>query len=71
MNCPKCNSSNTRKNGTSRGKQRWKCLDCGRTSTENPDLKRGGGRRPRKWENDAERLRAYRKRKKLQQDQES
>ena len=30
MKCPKCQSSNTRKDGHQNGKQRWECKDCGR-----------------------------------------
>ena len=30
MKCPRCQSSNFRKDGHQNGKQRWECLDCGR-----------------------------------------
>ncbi len=30
MECPRCQSSNTRKDGHQSGKQRWECKDCGR-----------------------------------------
>ena len=29
MNCPRCNSSNHKKNGIVGGRQRYKCHDCG------------------------------------------
>jgi transposase len=29
MNCPKCKSSNHKKNGKVNGRQRYKCHDCG------------------------------------------
>ncbi len=29
MNCPRCNSSNYKKNGIVGGRQRYKCYDCG------------------------------------------
>ncbi len=34
MNCPKCHSSNIRKDGYQNGKQRWECKDCGRIFRE-------------------------------------
>jgi transposase-like protein len=37
MHCPKCNSNNIVKNGrTHYGKQRFKCLPCGRQFVESP-----------------------------------
>ena len=36
MKCPKCNSEKTTKNGRRRGKQCYKCLDCGRQFVESP-----------------------------------
>lgn len=30
MECPQCQSSNTRKDGHQSGKQRWECKDCSR-----------------------------------------
>ena len=30
MECPRCQSLNTRKDGHQNGKQRWECKDCGR-----------------------------------------
>lgn len=35
QSCLQCNSSNTRKNGLVRGKQRWLCKDCHRNFTLN------------------------------------
>ena len=34
MQCPKCNSTRLRKNGHSRGRQKYQCKDCGRSFTE-------------------------------------
>lgn len=37
MNCPKCQGEQTTKYGhTHYGKQRFRCLDCGRQFVENP-----------------------------------
>ena len=36
MKCPKCNSEKANKNGRRRGKQCYKCLDCGRQFVESP-----------------------------------
>ena len=36
MKCPKCNSEKATKNGRRRGKQCYKCLDCGRQFVESP-----------------------------------
>ena len=36
MKCRHCRSTNTRKNGKTKGKQRWLCKDCGRTFTGKP-----------------------------------
>ncbi len=37
MNCPKCNSDNTIKNGTIHtGTQKYQCNDCNRQFVENP-----------------------------------
>ena len=36
MYCPKCKSSQTKKNGLRRGKQSFKCKDCGYQYVENP-----------------------------------
>ncbi len=30
MKCPQCHSSNIRKNGHYKDKQKWECKDCGR-----------------------------------------
>lgn len=29
--CPHCRGTSVRKNGTNRGRQRWRCSDCGKT----------------------------------------
>ena len=39
MKCPQCHSSHLRKDGHSRGKQRWKCKDCGRICLETHETK--------------------------------
>lgn len=39
MECPRCQSSNTRKDGHQSGKQRWECKDCGRTQVKQICLK--------------------------------
>ncbi len=36
MKCPKCTSEKATKNGRRRGKQCYKCLDCGRQFVESP-----------------------------------
>ncbi len=36
MQCPKCKSSQNKKNGFRRGKQSYKCKDCGCQYVENP-----------------------------------
>jgi transposase-like protein len=36
MKCPKCNSNRAVKNGRRRGKQCYKCQDCGRQFVESP-----------------------------------
>ncbi|MEM8675142.1 MAG: IS1 family transposase [Cyanobacteria bacterium P01_G01_bin.67] len=36
MKCPKCNSEKTIRNGRRRGKQCYKCRDCGRQFVESP-----------------------------------
>ncbi|MGB5633635.1 MAG: hypothetical protein WBM44_00780 [Waterburya sp.] len=36
MKCPKCNSNKTIKNGRRRGKQCYRCRDCGRQYVESP-----------------------------------
>ncbi len=36
MQCPKCNSPHNKKNGFRRGKQAYKCKDCGCQFVENP-----------------------------------
>ena len=36
MQCPKCQSSHKKKNGFRRGKQSYKCKDCGYQFVENP-----------------------------------
>ena len=36
MQCPKCQSSHNKKNGFRRGKQSYKCKDCGYQFVENP-----------------------------------
>ena len=36
MQCPKCKSSHNKKNGFRRGKQSYKCKDCGYQFVENP-----------------------------------
>lgn len=36
MKCPKCNSSQTVKNGLRRGKQCYKCCDCQRQFVKSP-----------------------------------
>lgn len=36
MKCPKCNSNKTIKNGRRRGKQSYRCHDCGRQFIESP-----------------------------------
>lgn len=35
VSCPRCQSSNYKKLGTRRGKQRYNCKDCNRYFTEN------------------------------------
>ncbi|XHX81214.1 MAG: IS1 family transposase [Stenomitos frigidus ULC029] len=41
MRCPNCGSEDIMKNGTTRrGKQNYKCRDCGRQFVENPQWKR-------------------------------
>ena len=39
MKCPKCNSEKATKNGRRRGKQCYKCLDCGRQFVEHRQQK--------------------------------
>ena len=41
MECPKCQSSHVSKNGIKRGKQNYRCADCGRQFVENPRPYRG------------------------------
>ena len=36
MNCPQCQSSNKKKNGFRRGKQSFKCKDCGYQYVKDP-----------------------------------
>lgn len=36
MDCPKCQSSQKKKNGLRRGKQSFKCKECGYQYVENP-----------------------------------
>lgn len=60
--CRNCGSMRTYKRGFARGRQRWKCHDCGFCGTENPDPKNGGGRRPKIYKDVNERARAYRAR---------
>jgi len=36
MNCQHCGSKKTQKNGTTKGRQRCKCKECGRTFTAEP-----------------------------------
>jgi ribosomal protein L37AE/L43A len=70
MNCRHCQSVETRKDGRDRhSRQVWKCRDCGKRSSEgaNPE-DTGGGRKPRLWADNAERMREYRKRGKPEQD---
>lgn len=64
MNCHNCQSTNLIKFGKDRHqRQRWKCQDCDKVSSEGADLlDSGGGRKPKKWANDAERMKEYRKR---------
>ena len=38
MNCPQCDSINTRKRGKRKGKQRWFCNDCGKSWSVQPEL---------------------------------
>jgi insertion element IS1 protein InsB len=41
--CPNCGSEDIMKNGTTRrGKQTYKCRDCGRQFVENPQWKHRG-----------------------------
>jgi insertion element IS1 protein InsB len=41
LRCPNCGSDDIMKNGTTRrGKQNYKCRDCGRQFLENPQWKR-------------------------------
>ncbi|XHX79167.1 MAG: IS1 family transposase [Stenomitos frigidus ULC029] len=41
LRCPNCGSEDIMKNGTTRrGKQNYKCRDCGRQLVENPQWKR-------------------------------
>jgi transposase-like protein len=63
MNCPQCQSSQTVKNGTRKGLQRYKCKDCGRQFflTDNPPHRPPKGEKPM---TSAERQRLWRKRKK-------
>ena len=72
MNCTNCGSANTRRNGRDRhGRQRWRCLDCTKISSEGADpSNKGGGCKPKKWGSNAERMRAYRKRKREQENPE-
>ncbi len=48
MNCPQCKSSNKKKNGFRRGKQCYKCKDCGCQYVENP--------KPRSYPNEVKQL---------------
>jgi transposase-like protein len=34
VDCPRCKSTSTKKDGVQFGKQRYKCLDCSRSFTE-------------------------------------
>ena len=38
MECPKCSSTKTRKNGFRRGKQCFQCQVCGRQFVESPTM---------------------------------
>ena len=41
LRCPNCGSEDINKNGTTRrGKQNYKCRDCGRQFVENPQWQR-------------------------------
>lgn len=66
MTCPHCQSTNTKRNGTAKGRQRWLCRDCGKSHIEpgtNPPHRPTLGARPMTA---AERMKASRERKKLQ-----
>lgn len=39
MDCPKCKSSQKKKNGFRRGKQSYKCKNCGTQYVANPSSK--------------------------------
>ena len=39
MHCPKCKSSQSKKNGFRRGKQSYRCKNCGCQYVENPQPK--------------------------------
>jgi len=41
MQCPKCESNHSRKNGVRRGKQNYICVDCRRQFVERGESKRG------------------------------
>lgn len=41
MTCPRCQSSNVKKNGKRNGYQRYKCKTCKKTWTDSPN-NRGG-----------------------------
>ena len=48
MNCPQCKSSRNKKNGFRRGKQSYRCKDCGCQYVENP--------KPRAYPNEVKQL---------------
>ncbi len=62
MQCPECRSDNTRRNGrTKAGRQTYRCKDCGRRFTGNPE-----GRPPVLGDRpltEAEKKRRYRQKK--------
>ena len=41
MECPECQSTHVSKNGHKRGKQNYRCVDCGRQFVDNPKPHRG------------------------------
>ena len=48
MNCPQCKSSHNKKNGFRRGKQSYRCKDCGCQYVKNP--------KPRAYSNEVKQL---------------
>lgn len=62
--CIRCGSTAVIRNGTNRGRQVWRCKDCGRSWIDPAQhLPRRGGQ-PRIYASNAEKQREYRLRKK-------